>query len=365
MTWGLPHGFAEQPAGMRDVYPEQARVRRDTESRLLEFFENHGYQMVSSGAFEYVETLLRGRRAEEADDWMRWFDINGRMVALRPDMTPSIARMAAPLIANGQPEVRWCYAEKVFRRSTAPASLSWASGKAAESTQVGVEWIGPPAGAADVDIIALCQHAMGLFELEDWQMVVSHAQLTETLLAAQGLADDVRERIMDCLLRGDYVGVRQAHVDQAAGDHMLSRFARLTPLRPDSIESLLDPLGVSAAADVEDHSQRLRAMQFARTLWAELTDFAKMLQARGLTHHLSFDFTLTRNLPYYTGIVFEVFVPGVGAPVALGGRYDQLLARFGAPAPAVGFTFEVERLLAALTDGRWLGAETGGKETER
>jgi ATP phosphoribosyltransferase regulatory subunit len=349
VTFDLPQTWAEQPVGMRDVYPEQAKYRRDIESKLLAFFEQHGYHMVSSGAFEYVDTLLRGRQVQEADDWLRWFDPNGRMVALRPDMTPSIARMAAPLVASGTKEIRWCYAEKVFRRSNDPASLSWVSGKAAESTQVGVEWIGPAADRVDVDLLALCQRSVEHLGLADWQMVVSHAKLTASLLEVLGLSQEARETLMQYLIRGDYVGFRQVHTDYGITEDVLGALSQVNPLDPGSLSAFL-------AHSREDN----RTTQRVWKLWDELTEFASVLALQGLTEHLSFDFTLTRDLSYYTGIIFEVFVPGVGAPVALGGRYDDLLAQFGSPAPAVGFTFEVERLLTALTDGRWL-AESMGK----
>ncbi|MCL6637064.1 MAG: ATP phosphoribosyltransferase regulatory subunit [Alicyclobacillus sp.] len=333
---------------MRDVYPQQAKHRRRLETRLLRFFEDRGFEQVSCGLLEYVDTLLRSRSAGEAEDWFRLFDATGRTVALRPEMTPSIARMAAPLLAAGTAEIRWCYAERVYRRTTDPATLSWASGKAAESTQVGVEWIGRTGCTADAELLALCQQAADAVGLADWQMVVGHASFAPAFLASLGLAQAHVEQVMQCLARGDYVAARWQLRAGGVAEDALSWLAALNPLQAEAVPEVVRPyLADSVVAGC----------------WEELVSLARVLAEQGLTDHLSFDLTLARDLTYYTGIVLELFAPGVGAPVALGGRYDDLLGQFGAPAPAIGFTFEAERLLTALTEGAWLH-EPEGEERE-
>lgn len=354
MSIDINKRWAERPLGMRDVYPQQAKVRRQMESALLDYFERHGYEMVSSGACEYDDTLKRGRAVTETGDWLRLFDASGRTVALRPDMTPSIARMAAPLVATGVPSIRWCYAERVYRRTNDPASISWASGKAAESTQVGVEWIGQTGHQADADLLALCQDGLTQRNLPDWQMVVSHALFAPTFLAALGLAQSAVDVLMDDLTRGDYVGFRTNLQDAGIQHDALQLLISLNPFQP-----------ASCAPELRRTLQGSEPGQATLRYWDDLVSFAALLTKRGLQGGLSFDLTLARDIAYYTGMVFEVFAPGVGAPIALGGRYDDLLSHFGAAAPAVGFTFEVERLLTAMTEGAWLRetpvTEVGGQ----
>ncbi|MBX5435968.1 MAG: ATP phosphoribosyltransferase regulatory subunit [Alicyclobacillaceae bacterium] len=328
---------------MRDVYPQQAGLRRRLESRLLNFFEQQGFELVSCGLLEYVETLMRGRSVAEADQWLRLFDATGRTVALRPEMTPSIARMAVPLLAAGTREIRWCYAERVYRRTVDPATLSWASGKAAESTQVGIEWIGRTGRDADADAIALCQSAVARLELEGWQLVVSHALFAPAFLRACGVPEESVAGLTQCLARGDYVGFREQLAPFNLEWDVLDLLSRLDPLAE---------RGLPAAVHERFAGRPDGATALA--VWEELVGLAAVLRERGLADRLSFDLTMVRDLSYYTGVVFEVFAPGVGAPVALGGRYDDLLSQFGASAPAIGFAVEVERMLTALTDGAWL-----------
>lgn len=342
MAFDLTPSWAERPAGMRDVYPQQARLRRKVEDELLELFTNQGFDMVSCGAFEYVETLTRGRQVRGVEQLVQWFDADGRTVALRPEMTPSIARMAAPLVANHRPEVKWSYAERVYHRTTDPASLSWASGRAAESTQVGVEWVGAAGPDADAHLLQICQQGMEAVGLPEWQMVVSHASIAPALLATFGVAAADIDTLLTDLTRGDYVSFQEKLRWIGLQQDILKQFASCDPLRPESLLQLLDP---------EDDRDSTRK---ARAAWQELINLATALQSVGLLGRVSFDLTLHRDISYYTGLVFEVFSPGVGAPVAQGGRYDDLLSSFGTAAPAVGFTFEVERVLAVLTQGTWL-----------
>lgn len=343
--------WVDRPLGMQDLFPHSARMRRDVESKLLNEFESNGFDLVSCGVFEYADTLLRGRAAAEAEAWVRVFDTLGRTVALRPEMTPSIARMAAPLLSAGNREIRWCYAERVYHRTDDPASLSWVSGRAAESTQVGVEWIGPRGHNTEASLLALCQAGLTALGLKDWQMVVSHAAFVPAFLAASGAPPSLVDDLMATLVRGDYVGFRKL-VDERednslqSGDELLGRLAKLNPMSPAS-------LGDLTALPWQDAQRGKQVEEY----WQDFIEFADALKGKGLADRLTFDMTLTRDLSYYTGIVFEVFATGIGAPVALGGRYDGLLESFGASAPAVGFTYEVERLMAALSDVEWTGTE--------
>lgn len=347
MSLDVVRKWVDRPLGMQDLFPQQAKFRRKVESKLLAEFEDHGFEMVSCGTFEYVDTLLRGRAAAEAEAWVRVFDTLGRTVALRPEMTPSIARMAAPLLSSSHREIRWCYAERVYHRTDDPASLSWVSGRAAESTQVGVEWIGPSGSEIDARLLLMCQSGLSRLGLKDWQMVVSHAAFAPAFLAATGIASAVVDDLMATLARGDYVGFRRIIDDEdscdlPSGEALLAMLSKLNPLSGANLSELVDIewRNPSLGTQVENY-------------WQGLIQFAEALKQMNLTHRLTFDLTLTRDISYYSGIVFEVFAHGVGAPVALGGRYDGLLASFGAPAPAVGFTYEVERMMAALSEVEW------------
>ncbi|GGJ01526.1 ATP phosphoribosyltransferase regulatory subunit [Alicyclobacillus cellulosilyticus] len=333
--------WADRPLGMRDIYPEEARRRRDLENHLLAYFERHGFAQVSSGALEYVDSLLRGRPSSQAAAWIQWFDMSGRAIALRPDMTPAIARMAAPAVGRGRIPIRWCYAERVYHRPADPALVTWSSGRPVEWTQVGVEWIGERGTDVDCSLLELCQGALASLALQGCQTVVGHAGFTPAFLEAAGIAPDEVKPLLDLLAEGDYVGFRTQAARAGADTDMLAALSRLDPFTG---IRLVEALGGRWRMDAPGAAA-------AEAAWRELVSLAEALRRRGLEAAISFDLSLYRSLPYYTGIIFEVFAPGVGAPIGYGGRYDGLLAHYGADAPAVGFSFEAERLLTALGEG--------------
>ncbi|SIS79927.1 ATP phosphoribosyltransferase regulatory subunit [Alicyclobacillus vulcanalis] len=349
-AWQAVRGFADRPPGMQDGYPDFAKRRRAVESRLLSFVEEAGYEPVTSGLFEYVDTLLRARSPESSRDWIRLFDGGGHAVALRPEMTPSIARMAAPRVAAMRAPIRWCYCERVYRRTDDPASLSWASGKAAESTQVGIERIGDEASVeVDMEVLRLLHAASAAAGVRNHRIVVSHARFVPRLLDALGVPHSASRALQSCLTSGNYVQFRELWQRHAAKDEDL--LAHLLAWSPAEFESAKRPREASAA-ELEALLNTARDSSAAldvREAWQYLCRLADALAASGLAADvITFDLALHRELDYYTGVVFEMFAPGVGAPIAQGGRYDELLAQFGAGAPAIGFAFEVERVMAVL-----------------
>lgn len=139
------------------------------------------------------------------------------------------------------------------------------------------------------------------------------------------------------LVAGDYVWFRQTATQLGLTVDLLALLQSLNPYEPTSSRSVLQY--TAGREQTEPFAQ----MQSA---WTSLTSLACQLKQAGLEQLISFDLTLYRDISYYTGIVFESFAAGVSAPIVVGGRYDNLLQQFGANAPAIGFTFEVERLLA-------------------
>ncbi|MDI9258586.1 ATP phosphoribosyltransferase regulatory subunit [Alicyclobacillus sendaiensis] len=349
-AWQAVRGFADRPPGMQDGYPDFAKRRRAVETRLLSFVEDAGYEPVTSGLFEYVDTLLRARSPEASRDWIRLFDGGGHAVALRPEMTPSIARMAAPRVAAGRTPIRWCYCERVYRRTDDPASLSWASGKAAESTQVGIERIGEEASVdVDLDVLRLLHDASQAAGVRRHRIVVSHARLVPRLLDAMGVSTALARTFLGCLTSGNYVQFRELWQAHAPRDvDLLANLLAWSPAHRDAAKRSREASRAELEAMLQA-SGDARASQDVRDAWQYLCRLADALHDAGLASDvITFDLALHRELDYYTGLVFEVFAPGVGAPIAQGGRYDELLAQFGADAPAVGFAFEVERVMAVL-----------------
>jgi ATP phosphoribosyltransferase regulatory subunit HisZ len=229
-------------------------------------------------------------------------------------------------------------------------------GQSREFLQAGVELIGSPAPQGTAETVTVLCNALDAAGLETYRVGLGDASLYPALLEAVGVDADQRERILQELVRGDFVGVERElqALGLPAGD--LDLLLRVPRIRggPEVLQGLTGPLQAAATTMSAVHAQL----------------------APDVAERIIFDFGLVRSLGYYTGAVFQVYDPAYGVPIGSGGRYDELLGRFGHPLPAVGFALNVERLHIALTGeeverpggrstGSSAGAELPDDEVER
>lgn len=336
----------DRPAGLRDAYPSYASKRRALEIQLVDYFEQRGCSLVSASAIESLDTFWRAKTSLSVDDAYQILMAPGKLAVLRPEMTPSIARMAAPVLQQHPQPLYWCYAERVYRKPGSVSSWSELAVDAVESTQVGVEWMGV-SEAADADLLLLCHEALQQLSVQGARTVVSHARLAVLFLNAAGISEDVIAKSLQQLVRGDYVGFQELMMTYHPSVSLLTCLRQLNPYDSESLERQLERCGQAVQKNTELYQ-----------VWNTVVSIAKQITELGRQQEYTFDFTLTRNIAYYTGILFETFAPGVGAPIALGGRYDELLKQYGADAPAVGFVLELERLLNVVASTTNRGGES-------
>ena len=317
------------PSGTRDVLPDEMRELRAMTDRVRAVFEAAGYGEVYTPALEYEETFTReDRLAGHGPAWStrpayRMFDEQGNVLVLRPDMTIPIARLAATRYAHSEPPFRFCYFAHAYR------GVRPQRGQPRELLQAGVELIGAPAPEGTAEALRVMCAALDAAGLETYRVGLGDASLYPELLAAVGVPEDARDRILAALVEGDFVGVeteiRRLGLGSAEADLLL----RVPGTRggPEVLEGLTGPL--------ENAATGMRAVH-------------ALLEPQ-VAQRVIFDLGLVRSLGYYTGAVFQVYDPAYGVPIGSGGRYDELLAGFGRPLPAVGFALGVERLHIALT----------------
>jgi ATP phosphoribosyltransferase regulatory subunit len=304
------------PSGTRDVLPDEMRELRAITDALRGVFDDAGYGEVYTPALEHEATLRTGDAAA-AQPAYRLFDRTGEVLVLRSDMTIPIARVVATRYADVEPPLRLCYLQRAYR------SVRAHRGEAREQLQAGVELIGAP-GGTDEALTVLCR-ALDATGLADYRIALGSAALYPALLDAAGIGGELREQMLKELATRDFAGL-QREVRAAGGDEQLITVPQLR-----GGPEVLDAVGAPADG--------------LRELYAALP---ADIQGRVI-----FDLGLVRReLGYYTGAIFEVLAPGQGVPLGGGGRYDDLLARFGRPLPAVGWSVEVERVHAALVGAR-------------
>jgi ATP phosphoribosyltransferase regulatory subunit len=308
------------PSGTRDVLPDEMRELRAITDALRGVFERHGYGEVYTPAIEYESTLRRGDGGVQPA--YRVVDDHGDVLALRADMTVPIARVVASRYQAAEPPLRFCYVAHAYRQVTPHR------GQMREFLQAGIELVGAPGAAGTAEALTVLCHALDAVGLEGYRVGLGDAALYPALLAGLGVDEEHRERLLLELATKDFVGLEREVRELGLADADAELLIRVPQLRggPDVLEAFPGP--------VADAGAGLRAI-------LDLLEPA-------VAQRVIFDLGLARGLGYYTGAVFDVYDPALGEPLGGGGRYDDLLARFGRDLPAVGFAIGVDRLHAAL-----------------
>jgi ATP phosphoribosyltransferase regulatory subunit len=316
------------PPGTRDILPDEMRELRRLSLALIEAFERFGYGEVSTPTIEYEEVLARGdeRGAPVA---YRFFDESGELLAMRSDMTIPIARLVANRFAAAEPPFRLCYLARAYR------AVRPQRGQMREFTQAGVELVGARAPEGTVEVVEVLAAALDAAGLGRAVIGLGDSELYRQLLDEVGVEDGARARLLDELATHDHVGLEAEleRLELSAGEREL--LVRLPMLR--------------GGPEVLDQARELGGEATERATRRLAATF-EGLRAKGIADRVRLDLGLLRDLGYYTGAILEVYDPALGHVLGGGGRYDELMGRFGRPLPAAGFALYLERLHVAQAE---------------
>jgi ATP phosphoribosyltransferase regulatory subunit len=316
---------------MRDHAPDAAAARRRIVDALLEVFERRGFARVITPAFEYEDVLALGLGDAARAATVRFVEpSSGEVVALRPDITPQIARLIATRYRDQPGPVRLCYEGTVVR-------LDRGARAQRELAQAGVELTGVPGPQGDAEAIALAVESLAAVGLPRPTIDLGHLGLAREVISSLALPENAIGEARRCIGKRDGSGLAVV-LRAARGSKQSIAFARLLPELAGS------------PAMLDDARARAPNGGIKRAL-SELGDIVATVGRRRLDARLHVDLGEVRGFDYYTGVRFQAFVPGAPDAVLGGGRYDALLARYGRPSPAVGFAVAVDAVAGALEEG--------------
>jgi len=312
---------------MRDLLPPEARDQAALARRLLDAFALHGYELVTLPVFEYAAVIERGFGVLGEDQLLRFMEPEtGAVVALRPDMTAQIARLAATRLSEAPDPVRLCYQGSVLRRRRERAR------RQRQIPQAGIELLGLPGVTGDLEILGVASGAARAAGLEDFAVDLGHAGIASALL--EGVTPEGRAEIVEAL------GVRDAAE--------LARRGERHGVRGDALTALSALPDLHGGQEVWASAERLLSSGPARACLMELRELFDAAGRAALAPRLLVDLAETRDLDYYTGPVFQLHAAGPGRALCSGGRYDGLSGRFGRERPAAGFAFGLDEVAWAL-----------------
>jgi ATP phosphoribosyltransferase regulatory subunit len=316
------------PPGTRDILPEEMRELRRLRGALTEVFEGFGYGEVSTPTIEYEDVLARGdeRGAPVA---YRFFDEHGELLAMRSDMTIPIARLVATRFAGSEPPFRLFYIARTYR------AVRPQRGQMREFTQAGVELVGADAPEGTAEVVEVLSAALDAAGLGRAVIGLGDSELYRQVLGELGVDGEARGRILDCLSGHDHVGLE-------------AEVSRLD-VGPQGRRTLLELPTLRGGPEVLERARSLGGTATVRAT-ERLAATYEAVASRGVASRVGVDLGLIRDLGYYTGAILEVYDPALGHVLGGGGRYDELMSRFGRPLPAAGFALYLERLHIAQAE---------------
>jgi ATP phosphoribosyltransferase regulatory subunit len=318
------------PTGMRYYFGQEARLRRTVEATAMSIFDGWSYQEITTPTVDYYSLFEHGMGSAAAQRAFRFTDHDGRLLALRPDVTSATARAAATLFAEHERPLRLCYAAPVFRQYP-QSHAEWRR----ESTQIGCELIGANTQLADLEVLAILSEFLRGLDLEGSYAIT---------LNDVGIFNGVAERLQ--LSPTSREEMRQLIDVRNAAD--LERFLRpyTSVTEAETFAQLMQLSGkrdcLELARSVISNEQSRAALDRLESLW-------NIIEALGLTDSFEIDPGDVTRLDYYTGLTFKIYVNGAGYRVGSGGRYDGLTASFGKAEPAVGFVVDLDALTDVLS----------------
>ncbi|MBD5634525.1 MAG: ATP phosphoribosyltransferase regulatory subunit [Candidatus Eremiobacteraeota bacterium] len=315
------------PPGTRDWLPAELRRKRAVESELRAVFERWAYAEVQTPYFERFDALEAGLGEDVANRLFVFADKSGTQIALRPEMTTPVARLVATRMRDAPLPLRISYVAAAYRYEDPQ------EGRMREMTQAGLELIGPESLDADAESLFTAIEALDALGLADTLFDVNHAAVVDGVLAGLELDDG---------------GIAQAK-KLISGRNIVDLRARLRGTGDAAaIEAIVELALTRGREDVLATARRLCHTDAGLAGVERLRSLLARSSELGYGERINVDFSLLRDISYYTGFIFEGFASEVGFALCGGGRYDSLLPRFGFAAGAVGWSLLVERILIAL-----------------
>ncbi|HRK77642.1 MAG TPA: ATP phosphoribosyltransferase regulatory subunit [Thiobacillus sp.] len=310
------------PENVEDVLPPQAWRMEDMRRALLDLFRGRGYQLVIPPLMEYVDSLLTGVGADLDLKTFKLVDqLSGRLMGVRADITPQVARIDAHLLATNAVN-RLCYAGSVLHTQSAGFHRS------REPIQIGAELYGEAGAEADLEILTLMLQGLSACGVKTPQLDIGHVGVYRALAQEAGLSGDIEHQLFGALQTkdGSAVAVLTAGLPVALRD----AFAALPQLYGDR----------SMLTEARARLPRLAAVDAALDMLVALDEGLGGVE-------VAYDLAELRGYGYHSGVVFAAYAGGRSHAIAQGGRYDEVGRVFGRARPATGFSLDLRELVIA------------------
>ena len=323
------------PEGVRDVYGKECARKLTIENKINNIFNLYGFHNVQTPTFEFFDIFNKERGSVPSKNLYKFFDREGNTLVLRPDLTPSIARIAAKNYMDVNVPIKLCYNANTYINN------SELQGKLKEITQLGCELIGDDSVEADAEMVALVVNSLKSAGFDKFLVEIGQVDFYKGLLEECGFEDDVEEELRVRIENKNFFGVEELIDSKDIPSNLKDTFLKLHSLFVSS--DVLDK-----AKELATNEKSLKAIEKLEEVYSILVDY-------GVADYISFDLGMLSNFNYYTGIIFKAYTYGTGDAIVAGGRYDKLLSQFGKDSAAIGFAVYMDQLLMAMSSQKMEG----------
>ncbi len=323
------------PRGVQCYFGEEVNRRRRVEAILAAIARNWGFHEIILPFFDYLEDFVYGLGSQLGDRVYRFLDKDGSLLALRPDLTTLVAKTVATRMTDHPIPVQLFYSGEVFRQERAGA------GKQKEFYQIGLESMGVSDIWADIEIILIAIDCLLHLGVEEFKIALGNVGLFNGIVSGLDVSHEKLQALRDAVDHRDSSRLETEVADLRLSDEKKSFLVELPQL-------------TGGREVVERAIVSVRNPRSRRSL-RELSEIHLVVESLGLERFLTLDLGEVRGLDYYTGMVFKIYSSSGGLELGGGGRYDDLLAKFGWNLPSVGFSFTLDHVLPLI-------GETGNLE---
>ncbi len=316
------------PDYVEDMLPDEAVYLESLRRSILDLYQAHGYFYVIPPMLEYIESLNSNGQDMDLDTFKVVDQLSGRLMGVRADITPQVARIDAHLIHNEE-VTRLSYAGSVLR--TKPASFL----QSREPFQIGAELYGFKGIEADLEIQALLIKTLNIIGIKTPVFDFNHLDIFTSLIASSNIERDLLDRLYEAMQKKDQSEVKSLtqSLDKKNREALIA------------LVSLYGDVNILKEADkVLPQDKAIKnALQFLNQIDKALKEYEIKI---------SYDLSDIRGYQYHNGLVFSVYADQCYSPIALGGRYDNIGASFGRKRPATGFTMDLKNIVTLFPNGK-------------
>jgi len=318
------------PQGVQCYFGEEVNRRRRVESVLAAIIKMWGFQEIILPFFDYLEDFSFGLGSQLGDKAYRFLDRDGSLLALRPDLTTLVAKTVGTRMNDQSLPIKLFYSGEVFRHEQAGA------GKQKEFYQIGLESIGVAEAWADIEVILVAIDCLLHLGVNDFKIALGHVGFFNGIVSGLNLPPERAEAFRRAVDHKDCAWLR--------------REAETLALSPAKKNFLIELPNFAGSREVLDRALTAVENPRSREALLLLSGIHSALETLEMGSFLSFDLGEVRGLDYYTGIVFKIYTRALGFELGGGGRYDELVGKFGWDLPAVGFSFTLDHVLPLVGD---------------